>query len=168
MSRLIIFEGTDGTGKSFASVQTYRELDRAALLHYGPPAKSSFISEYYDPVDELLQAGFTDVVVDRFHWGERVWPTLFKRDALGGYESWLYLERALLELFDHVIVVLMEANAEFIQTTLRKRGEDEDAIVKALVAMSVYKIIADESQLPVIRTTRFRAKDEVAAWLATH
>jgi thymidylate kinase len=34
MSRLIIFEGTDGTGKSFASVQTYRELDRAALLHY--------------------------------------------------------------------------------------------------------------------------------------
>jgi hypothetical protein len=87
------------------------------------------------------------VVVDRFHWGERVWPTLFKRDALGGYESWLYLERALLELFDHVIVVLMEANAEFIQTTLRKRGEDEDAIVKALVAMSVYK---------------------VAAWLATH
>jgi thymidylate kinase len=168
MSRLIIFEGTDATGKSFASVQTYRELDRAALLHYGPPVKNDLISEYYDPVESMLMAGFTDIVVDRFHWGERVWPTLFKRDAIGGYETWLCLEGLLLGLFDHVVVVLMEANAEFIQTTLRKRGENEDSIVKSLVAMSVYKLIADESQLPVIRTTRFRAKDEVAAWLATH
>jgi hypothetical protein len=83
---LIILEGLDRTGKS--SVAQMFERQGFELIHMSAPDKSMSQEGYVGPsyldmmVDMLTTIAGRDVVLDRSHYGELVWPQVYGRKAL--------------------------------------------------------------------------------------
>lgn len=113
---IVWIEGVDRTGKSDLAAELASEmtLDKpTSLIHFGAPEKDTALEEYLGPL--LDYDSTTNVVLDRFHLGEIVWPKYF------GRESRMDLaERALIELF------LEEVGAVGV-LTYRERQEHEMA-----------------------------------------
>lgn len=83
---LIILEGLDRTGKS--SVAQMFEKKGFELLHISAPAKGTSPDQYIGEwVDLLTSIQGRDVVLDRSHYGELVWPQVYSRKALLDDES---------------------------------------------------------------------------------
>lgn len=73
---ITIVEGADATGKTTLA-KRIAELTGATYRHAGPPLTRSWWAEYVEPI----QAG-QNMVLDRWHVGELVWPVLFHRPSL--------------------------------------------------------------------------------------
>jgi hypothetical protein len=78
---LIILEGLDRTGKS--SVAQMFEAQGFELIHMSAPPKGCTPDQYVGEMVDLLStyAG-KDVVMDRSHYGETVWPQIYGRKSL--------------------------------------------------------------------------------------
>jgi hypothetical protein len=99
---IIILEGPDGSGKS-TTAKRLGELilerfpeDRVVHLHKGPPTATNWLDEYLEPL-ATYQAGVGEhLILDRWHWGEEVYPKLWNRPSLFTHPSeWWYLEAFL-------------------------------------------------------------------------
>lgn len=83
---LVLLEGLDRTGKS--TVAAYYESLGYEKIHLTAPPKELFQPGYTGPsyldmmVDLLQEASTKDVVMDRSHYGELVWPEIFGRKSL--------------------------------------------------------------------------------------
>jgi hypothetical protein len=83
---LIILEGLDRTGKT--SVAQMFEKQGFELLHISAPQKGTSSDQYIGEwVDLLTGIQGRDVVLDRSHYGELVWPQVYGRKALLDDES---------------------------------------------------------------------------------
>ena len=83
---LIILEGLDRTGKS--SVAQMFEKSGFELLHISAPAKGTTADEYIGEwVDLLTSIQGRNIVMDRSHYGELVWPQVYGRKPLLDGES---------------------------------------------------------------------------------
>jgi len=78
---LIILEGLDRTGKS--SVAQYFQDKGFELIHMSAPAKGTAPDTYMGEMIDML-TGFAgrDVVLDRSHYGELIWPNVYGREPL--------------------------------------------------------------------------------------
>ncbi len=78
---LIILEGLDRTGKS--SVAQYFQDKGFELVHMSAPAKGTPADAYMGEMVDML-TGFAgkDVVLDRSHYGELIWPHVYGRNPL--------------------------------------------------------------------------------------
>lgn len=78
---LVLLEGLDRTGKS--TVATYFESLGFEKIHMSAPKKGTSPDQYLQEMIELLQSAATrDLVLDRTHYGELVWPQIYGRKAL--------------------------------------------------------------------------------------
>lgn len=78
---LVLLEGLDRTGKS--TVAAYFETLGFEKIHMSAPAKGTTPDQYMQEMMELLQSAATkDIVLDRTHYGELVWPQIYNRKAL--------------------------------------------------------------------------------------
>jgi hypothetical protein len=83
---LIILEGLDRTGKT--SVAQMFEKQGFEIMHISAPAKDTTSDQYVGEwVDLLASISGRNVVLDRSHYGELVWPTVYGRKPLLDEES---------------------------------------------------------------------------------
>lgn len=135
---ILILEGADGTGKT-------RAASRAAVTrpawyrHANQPTNLTWISEYVQPLEGLKG----DAVLDRWHVGEAVWPSLFGRKSL--YRTLEDL-RACCRILAHMDakLVIVERDYDAIMDTLRNRGE---SVKSQAVAMAGQKKFMDLAEL---------------------
>jgi len=82
---LIILEGIDRTGKT--SVAQMFEKQGFELLHISAPPKDTTPDQYVGEwVDLLTGIQGRNVVLDRSHYGELVWPQIYNRRRHGRAE----------------------------------------------------------------------------------
>jgi hypothetical protein len=73
---LVLLEGLDRTGKS--TVASYFETLGFERIHMSAPVKGTTSDQYLqDMVDLLSSAATKDIVLDRTHYGELVWPQVY-------------------------------------------------------------------------------------------
>jgi hypothetical protein len=78
---LVLLEGLDRTGKS--TVATYFESLGFESIHLSAPAKGTSSDNYLQQMIDLLSQGaHKDIVLDRTHYGELIWPQIFGRKPL--------------------------------------------------------------------------------------
>jgi len=77
---LVLLEGLDRTGKS--TVASYFETLGFQIVHLSAPAKDMTSDAYLQEMSDLLSsAAIKDIVLDRTHYGEMVWPQVYNRPA---------------------------------------------------------------------------------------
>lgn len=73
---LILLEGLDRTGKS--TVAAYFETLGFRRIHMSAPAKGTTSDQYLQEIIDLVSsAANEDIVLDRTHYGELVWPEVY-------------------------------------------------------------------------------------------
>ena len=78
---LVLLEGLDRTGKS--TVAAYFETLGFEKIHMSAPAKGTTPDQYMQDMVELISSAATkDMVLDRTHYGELIWPNIYNRKAL--------------------------------------------------------------------------------------
>lgn len=131
-----ILEGVDGVGKSSHAAWLAKETN-AKIIHAGIPMHDHWHKEYVMPVlDHLLDHPDQDLILDRWHVGEMIWPTIFGRPSLfKKFDSFQLCHDRLLELGAEVLFVYREADA--ITNTLMLRGE-QDQVNDVLRAQDLF------------------------------
>lgn len=78
---LVLLEGLDRTGKS--TVAAYFETLGFEKIHMSAPPKGTTPDQYMQEMADLLQTAATrDIVLDRTHYGELIWPQIYGRKPL--------------------------------------------------------------------------------------
>lgn len=78
---LILLEGLDRTGKS--TVAAYFETLGFERIHLSAPPKGTTADQYLQEMLDLISSAATkDIVLDRTHYGELVWPQIYGRKPL--------------------------------------------------------------------------------------
>jgi hypothetical protein len=94
---LVLLEGLDRTGKS--TVAAYFETLGFEKIHLSAPAKGTTSDQYMQEMADLISSAATkDIVLDRTHYGELIWPQIFGRKPLLDEE----MIEALREIEDSV------------------------------------------------------------------
>lgn len=125
---ITIIEGVDGTGKTTFAKRLAEERG-AMYLHADKPLTGSWFTEYIEPLSRK------NVICDRWHVGEVVWPTVFQRPSLFNSSTFdecnQYLARIGAEL-----IVLTRSDDEIV-AELESRGES-DQIRQVLEAKALF------------------------------
>lgn len=143
---IIILEGIDGVGKSTLA-RRLQGQDGRRVVHSGPPKTYDWTAEYVTPVKICFETN-ANVVFDRFHLGEWVWPDIFNRKSIfKTFDDVIACHLEILSMGANIIYV--KRNMKAVENTLRERGED--AMIPMLrKADAMFEQLADE--LPMIST----------------
>ena len=76
---IIILEGCDRTGKTTLAEELKR-LTGGTVIHASKPT-SPPLEEYLSPLIDYRPGSGETIILDRWHWGEWVWPKIFKRES---------------------------------------------------------------------------------------
>jgi hypothetical protein len=112
---LILIEGLDRTGKS--TVAKYFEQQGYKVIHLSAPPKELSAPGYTGPsyldimVDVLQEAASKDVILDRTHYGELVWPQIYGRSPLLSEED-IDILREIEESIGVKRILMHDLNAE--------------------------------------------------------
>lgn len=109
---LVLLEGLDRTGKS--TVAEFFQSKGYELIHLSAPKVSDFTAgyTYLDSMVDLLQKGaLNDLVIDRTHYGELVWPQIYNRKSLLGDEDYEIL-REIEESIGVKRILMHDPNTE--------------------------------------------------------
>jgi thymidylate kinase len=130
---ITILEGVDGVGKSSHAAWLAKEQN-AKILHAGIPRHDHWFEEYIKPLMQLPED--QNVILDRWHLGEAIWPFVFNRKSLFPRpESFKLCDNTLQELGAKVILIYRDADS--ITSTLMLRGE-QDQIETVIKAQDMY------------------------------
>lgn len=149
---LIIIEGVDRTGKSTLAQKLVDRFSEAGdrhvqLLHFGPPQQGA-LSEYLQPLLDY-DPRVDDVVCDRFHLGELVWPHFFDRPP-----RITTSERGLIELFLHSRgAVLVHCTRDILGLRQAFREADPPEPLpesRIFEALEKFKEVSQECAFPVV------------------
>jgi hypothetical protein len=79
---LILLEGLDRTGKSTVA-EFFHQEQGYEIIHLSAPLKGTTPDQYLQEIVDLISAASTrDIVLDRSHYGELVWPIVYGRKPL--------------------------------------------------------------------------------------
>jgi hypothetical protein len=108
---LVLLEGLDRTGKS--TVAKFFESKGYEVVHLSAPGKEFHAGNtYLDAMVDLLQRGASrDLVIDRTHYGELVWPQVYGRKPLLTEEDYEIL-REIEDSIGVKRILMHDPNAE--------------------------------------------------------
>ena len=143
---LIILEGLDRTGKS--SVALMFESQGYKLVHMSAPDKTMFQPGYEGPtylemmVEMLSEFSGHNVVLDRSHYGELVWPQIYGRQPLLSDEDIEYLREIEANL-DVTRILMHDPNNE---AHWQRCVENKEPLTKPqfVKARSLFSSVADK------------------------
>lgn len=165
---LIILEGPDGAGKTTLANSLRKlieEQDPGCLTfqwHRGPPTEHP-LDEYLRPLNRYRPGAGRHVIIDRWHWGESIYPKLRNRPSKLDFASNWAIEAYLQRL--GALVVLVDQSAEEYRKTYVDRGEVHlmDDLPQTQL---LFTQVATRSQLPFVpydrRTTTLQWIIDVA------
>ena len=114
---ITIIEGSDGTGKtSFA--RKLADQRNADYLHASHPTSANWVEEYIRPIRS------NNLVLDRWHVGEIVWPFIYGRSSLFDEREFDQCNWELAKLGAQLIVLTRSEDA--IADELLSRGEEKE------------------------------------------
>lgn len=130
---ITILEGVDAVGKS-SHAKWLAAQQEARIIHAGIPTHPHWWDEYIRP---LLDASETEnLVLDRWHLGEAIWPFVFERPSIFKRpESFRLCHKAIVDLGAEILLVYRDVDA--ITNTLMMRGE-QDQIENVIRAQSMF------------------------------
>lgn len=160
---LIILEGLDRTGKS--SVAKFYENQGYEVIHMSAPAKGTSASAYLDQMIELLTSiSGKNVVLDRSHYGELVWPLVYGRTPLLVDEDF----EVLRELEDAAGVERILMHDPNIEAHWKRCVDNNEPLTKAqfVKARALFSTLADQygfkrktlSDFPEIQSIELQTK----------
>lgn len=99
---LIILEGPDGAGKSTLAQELAAHLgrttsDKVEVWHRGAPTHHP-LEEYLLPLLSYRPGTGHHLILDRWHWGEAVYPKILNRPTQLGDAAWWSIEAYLRRL----------------------------------------------------------------------
>lgn len=124
---LIILEGPDGAGKTTLAQELAAHLSRTTsddveVWHADAPTRHP-IAEYMVPLFSYRPGTGRHVVLDRWHWGERVYPKVLDRLSQLGDAEWWSIEAYLRRLGALVVHCERDTRQEYVDV-YRERGLD--------------------------------------------
>ena len=125
---ITIIEGVDGTGKT-TFAKKLAEEKAATYLHADKPTKKAWWQEYLDPITSQ------NMVLDRWHLGELVWPKIYGRQSLFDEESFDLCNWTLSKIGTRLIV--LTRSDDDIANELLNRGEEKE-IESVLLAKELF------------------------------
>lgn len=114
---ITIIEGADATGKT-TMAKYLASKTNATYLHASHPTSSNYIDEYIKPINSL------NMVLDRWHIGEVIWPTIYNRESLFTEEDFDLCNWELATLGVNLIVLVRHEDK--IVDELLRRGEEKE------------------------------------------
>lgn len=115
---ITIVEGCDGTGKT-TFAKNLAKINNLKYLHAEKPTTNYWYTEYLKPVNS------TNMVLDRWHLGEIVWPEIYGRESLfSDPESFDICNWTLAKLGARLL--LFVRRDDDIADELLKRGEEKE------------------------------------------
>jgi len=156
---LILVEGSDRTGKSTLTravrdrIKELHPSRRVELLHAGPPTKHP-LDEYERPLFEYKPGIERDVVCDRWHIGERVYPLVFQRSTKLTYPVLAHIEAFLRSR--GALLVHTYASEAVIKSRLEaeQRERPGHSLVdqsQLCAASRLFGVETSNSELPLLR-----------------
>lgn len=112
---ITIIEGSDGTGKT-TYAQKLTKQHNAKYLHAEQPKTKLWSDEYIKPIDS------NNIVLDRWHLGEIVWPEIYGRQSLFDETTFDYCNWELAKL--GASLILLTRSEDAIANELLIRGEE--------------------------------------------
>lgn len=125
---IAIIEGVDGTGKT-TYAKRLADLHKATYLHADKPTHKTWYDEYLTPINSQ------NMVLDRWHLGEIVWPQIYGRESLFDEDSFDLCNWTLSKLGTKLII--LTRHDDDIANELLNRGE-EDQIDHVLHAKELF------------------------------
>lgn len=138
---LIILEGLDRTGKS--SVANLFEGQGFELIHMSAPPKGTSADQYVgEMVDLLTSLAGKDIVMDRSHYGERVWPQVYGRESLISEED-MEMLREIEDGLDVTRILMHDPSSE---AHWQRCVDNKEPLTKVqfVKARSLYSGMADK------------------------
>jgi thymidylate kinase len=149
---LIILEGPDGSGKTHLA-RDLEELilralpgDSVTISHSGPPGDHP-LDEYERSLTWYRPGQGTHLILDRWHWGEYVYPAVEGRPTKFNFVQEWHVENYLKRL--GAIVVQTTQYADQYRRVYAERNELHDAAILPAVKLH-YREIRKRTHLPVI------------------
>jgi thymidylate kinase len=124
---LIIVEGPDGVGKTTFVEGLHKYLEAREpwhsheVIHRGVPWDHP-LDEYVEPLISYRPGRRQNVIADRWHVGEWVYPSIFGRKTQADRAVWYYIEMFLQSR--GALTVYLDDTDEAITERVRKRGDD--------------------------------------------
>lgn len=159
---LIILEGPDGAGKSTLAQVIERELHDDTLASVevwrkGPPTRHP-LDEYEVPLLEYRPGLDRHLILDRWHWGERVYPDVLNRSTELDDAMWLHVELFLRSRGAYVVHV--DASSAELKRRVTERGDDLIKPVQLAEIRLRFWYVHDDS---ILLHSTLRS-DYVSAW----
>lgn len=130
---ITILEGVDGVGKS-SHAQWLAKQQNGHIIHASAPTHPHWWEEYLEPLIHVEP--HENVILDRWHLGEAIWPFIFERPSLfKRSESFTLCHNSILRLGARILLVYRDVDS--ITTTLMLRGE-QDQIPNVIRAQEMY------------------------------
>lgn len=150
---LVVLEGPDGAGKTTLADGLEELLLRddpgscVMRLKAGPPRRHP-LNEYLRPLCQYTPGSRQHWILDRWHWGEYVYPLARGRTSQLDPPAWWAIEAYLRRL--GAVVVQVSQYPDRYRQVYRDRGESEDQVAELPLVDKLYREARAMSQLPVV------------------
>jgi adenosyl cobinamide kinase/adenosyl cobinamide phosphate guanylyltransferase len=128
---ITILEGTDATGKS-SHAEWLGKQSSGRVIHAGIPQTHSWYTEYIKPIQQHLETTpDIPLILDRWHMGEMIWPTVFHRKSLfNSFEEYDRCNAILAAMQVKMKVLYREADAIINTLMLRNEQDQIDDVLR--------------------------------------
>jgi thymidylate kinase len=161
---LILLEGLDRTGKT--TVAKYYESIGYEVIHLSAPPKGISADDYIQQMSEILSsAAARDLVLDRTHYGELVWPEVYGRKPILG-EDEIDILKEIEESVGVHRVMMHDPDAE---AHWKRCVANKEPLTKAQFARarSIYSQMAHKYKFELVTLPQFLKKFPDAAQFDT-